>query len=273
MSLRGGRDRQAGRDLPRGQPSASPSNDSILPFPKCRNATLRKDIMRRTVAPAVGVLGLCAVIAVTGCQSPCPDASADGGGTITVATAPMGDDPTQVNPIEAFADLLEKETGRPVDVLDVPDYLSVVEAIRSDHVDFGIMSGFPSALVVNTGGVDALMAWNGDNKPVSTCLVLNDSPVKSLGAYAVRPQRSPTKPRVLDTSCPSTCSTNPGSTRAPTTRPSSRAVTGTASPPLSRGRYMPMQGDHAHRTRRADVPVRPRTVARRRSEPVYAEPC
>lgn len=136
--------------------------------------------MRRTIAPAVGVLGLCAVIALTGCQSPGADASADGGGTITVATAPIGDDPTQANPIEVFADLLEKETGRPVDVLDVPDYLSVVEAIRSDHVDFGIMSGFPSALAVNTGEVDALMAWKGDNKPVSTCVVLNDSLVKSL---------------------------------------------------------------------------------------------
>ncbi|MFB9285228.1 phosphate/phosphite/phosphonate ABC transporter substrate-binding protein [Pseudoclavibacter helvolus] len=44
----------------------------------------------------------------------------------------------------------------------------------------GIMSGFPSALAVNTGKVDALLAWEGSEDPVSTCVVLNDSPVQEL---------------------------------------------------------------------------------------------
>ncbi|MGW0172431.1 phosphate/phosphite/phosphonate ABC transporter substrate-binding protein [Rhodococcus sp. NPDC003322] len=136
--------------------------------------------MRRHTPTILGILGAGAlVVALTGCSSDSADTEASDG-TITIATTPLVDDPTQANPVEALADLLETETGRPVDILDVPDYLSVVEAIRSDHVDFGIMSGFPSALAVNTGEVDALMAWKGSDDPVSTCVVLEGSPVRSL---------------------------------------------------------------------------------------------
>lgn len=116
-------------------------------------------------------------LALTGCQT--AEATADDT-TITIATIPLGEDPTQANPIDALVELLEAETGYTVEVTDVPDYLSVVEAIRADHVDMGIMSGFPSALAVNTGEVDALLAWEGSEDPVSTCVVLNDSPVQEL---------------------------------------------------------------------------------------------
>jgi phosphonate transport system substrate-binding protein len=136
--------------------------------------------MRRLTLPAVGLLGI-AAIALTGCQSPSAEAApADSDAPITIATLPVGDDPTAVNPIDVFAQLFEEATGRTVEVIDVPDYLSVVEAIRSDHVDIGIMSGFPSALAVNTGAVDALVAFEGDGKPVSTCVVLADSPVQTV---------------------------------------------------------------------------------------------
>ncbi|MFF0818328.1 phosphate/phosphite/phosphonate ABC transporter substrate-binding protein [Rhodococcus sp. NPDC003318] len=138
--------------------------------------------MRRHTTPLLGLLGAGAlVVALTACSSDSADAEGSAGadGTITLATTPLVDDPTKANPIEALADLLEKETGRPVDIVDVPDYLSVVEAIRSDHVDFGILSGFPSALAVNTGEVDALLAWKGSDDPVSTCVVRADSPVQT----------------------------------------------------------------------------------------------
>lgn len=136
--------------------------------------------MRRLTLPAVGLLGI-AALALTGCQSPRADAAAaDPDAPITIATLPVGDDPTAENPIEVFAELFEEATGREVEVIDVPDYLSVVEAIRADHVDIGIMSGFPSALAVNTGEVDALVAFEGDGKPVSTCVVLDDSPVQTV---------------------------------------------------------------------------------------------
>ncbi|MEE2056751.1 phosphate/phosphite/phosphonate ABC transporter substrate-binding protein [Rhodococcus artemisiae] len=134
--------------------------------------------MRRHTITA-GILGLTALVAVTGCQATSTDTD-ESAAVIKIATTPLGDDPTQANPIESLASLLETETGRAVDIVDVPDYLSVVEAIRSDHVDFGIMSGFPSALAVSTGEVDALMAWRGDGAPVSTCVVLDDSPVQAL---------------------------------------------------------------------------------------------
>ncbi|WP_309064956.1 phosphate/phosphite/phosphonate ABC transporter substrate-binding protein [Microbacterium sp.] len=136
--------------------------------------------MRRITLPAVGVLGV-AVLALTGCQSPAAEAApADSDAPITIATLPVGEDPTAENPVEVFAELFEEATGRQVEVTDVPDYLSVVEAIRADHVDIGIMSGFPSALAVNTGEVDPLVAFGGDDKPVSTCVVLNDSPIRTL---------------------------------------------------------------------------------------------
>ncbi|GAT74578.1 ABC-type phosphate/phosphonate transport system, periplasmic component [Microbacterium sp. HM58-2] len=136
--------------------------------------------MRRVTLPAVGLLSVGA-LALTGCQSPAAEATpSDPDAPITIATLPVGEDPTAENPIEVFAELFEEATGREVEVTDVPDYLSVVEAIRADHVDIGIMSGFPSALAVNTGEVDPLVAFGGDDKPVSTCVVLNDSPIQTL---------------------------------------------------------------------------------------------
>jgi phosphonate transport system substrate-binding protein len=135
--------------------------------------------MRRFTLPAVGMLGI-AALALTGCQASGTAEAASSDAPITIATLPVSDDPTQANPIEALVELLEAETGREVEVTDVPDYLSVVEAIRADHVDIGIMSGFPSALAINTGEVDALLAWKGSDEPVSTCVVLNDSPIQTL---------------------------------------------------------------------------------------------
>ena len=135
--------------------------------------------MRRHFLPAIGLLGI-AAITLTGCQASDQSPAAASDAPITIATIPVSDDPTEANPIEALAELLEKETGREVEITDVPDYLSVVEAIRSDHVDIGIMSGFPSALAVNTGEVDALLAWKGSDDPVSTCVVLDDSPIQTV---------------------------------------------------------------------------------------------
>ncbi|MBO1751450.1 phosphate/phosphite/phosphonate ABC transporter substrate-binding protein [Actinotalea sp. BY-33] len=112
------------------------------------------------------------------------ETSTDGGaaddGIIRFATLPLTDDPTAETPIDAIVELLEAETGYTVEVTDVPNYSAVIEAIRAGHEDIGIMSGFPSALAVNTGEVDSLVAWPGDDEPVSTCLVLDDSPLHSL---------------------------------------------------------------------------------------------
>ncbi|WJL94919.1 phosphate/phosphite/phosphonate ABC transporter substrate-binding protein [Microbacterium sp. ET2] len=141
--------------------------------------TRKAALMRRTTLPLLALSGL-TVVALAGCQAAASASPGDGEGSsapITIATIPLGDDPSAENPIDALATLLEEQTGRDVEITDVPDYLSVVEAIRADHVDIGIMSGFPSALAVNTGEVDALLAWQGDDTPVSTCVVLDDSPV------------------------------------------------------------------------------------------------
>lgn len=142
-----------------------------------RKPALTKALPTRLTA--IALTGLAAV-ALTGCSASAEAAPADPDAPITIATLPIGDDPTATNPIDAFAELFEQATGREVEVIDVPDYLSVVEAIRADHVDIGIMSGFPSALAVNTGEVDALVAFEGVDEPVSTCVVLDDSPVQKL---------------------------------------------------------------------------------------------
>ena len=134
--------------------------------------------MRRSTIPVMGMLALTAV-ALAGCSANA-DAASTADAPITIATIPVSDDPTAVNPVEALVELLEAETGREVEVTDVPDYLSVVEAIRNDHVDIGLMSGFPSALAVNTGEVDALLAFDGTDEPVSTCVVLDDSPIQTV---------------------------------------------------------------------------------------------
>lgn len=138
--------------------------------------------MRPRALPALGLLALGTTVLLAGCSG---TASADAAGSdpdapITFATTPLGDDPGAENPIEAFAGLVEAETGREVEIVDVPDYTAVVEALRNHHVDIGFMSGFPSALAVNTGEVDSLVAWPGNDDPVSTCLVLDGSPLESL---------------------------------------------------------------------------------------------
>lgn len=136
--------------------------------------------MRARALPALGLLLVGAALA--GCSATAGEAATAShpDAPITFATTPLGDDPTATNPVEAFADLVAQETRREVEVVDVPDYTAVVEALRNHHVDIGFMSGFPSALAVNTGEVDSLVAWPGNDDPVSTCLVLDDSPLHSL---------------------------------------------------------------------------------------------
>lgn len=134
--------------------------------------------MRRFTVPLATIL-TATTFALSGCAGPATAVS-DPTRPITFATVPLGDDPTAANPIEVFAELFEESTGRKVEVREVPDYLSVVEALRAGHVDMGMMSGFPSALAVATGEVDALVAFGGDGKPVSTCVVLEGSPVTTL---------------------------------------------------------------------------------------------
>lgn len=136
--------------------------------------------MRSRALTGLGALTAGAALILTGCSGAAGDSAQAADAPLTFASAPLGDDPTAQNPIKVLVDLMEEETGREVEVTDVPDYLAVVEAIRGGHVDFGLMSGFPSALAVNTGEVDALVAWPGSPDPVSTCIVLEDSPLKSL---------------------------------------------------------------------------------------------
>jgi phosphonate transport system substrate-binding protein len=141
--------------------------------------------MRTRALPALGALGLGAALLLSACSGDAEaadsaPAASDPDAPITFATTPLGDDPGAENPIEAFAELVTAETGREVEIVDVPDYTAVVEALRNHHVDIGFMSGFPSALAVNTGEVDSLVAWPGNDEPVSTCLVLADSELESL---------------------------------------------------------------------------------------------
>lgn len=128
----------------------------------------------------LGALSLASLVALTGCAGGTASADDSAADVIRIATLPAGDDPTAVNPIEALGELITAETGMEVEIIDAPDYLGVVEAVRADHVDIALMSAFPSALAVNTGDVDALMTWPGSPDPVSKCYVLADSPIQSV---------------------------------------------------------------------------------------------
>ena len=135
----------------------------------------------RTRAPiAIGALVAASALVLTGCSSGSGGSASGNDDVIRFATLPLSDDPNAATPVETIAALLEEETGLTVEVTDVPSYSAVIEAIRAGHEDIGIMSGFPSALAVNTGEIDSLVAWPGNGDPVSTCLVLDSSPLRSL---------------------------------------------------------------------------------------------
>ncbi|MBP1327589.1 phosphonate transport system substrate-binding protein [Leucobacter exalbidus] len=136
--------------------------------------------MKTRTLLSLSALSLVSVIALTGCASGTAEADSPENDVIRIATLPTGDDPMAVNPIEALGKLITAKTGMEVEITDAPDYLGVVEAVRSDHVDMALMSAFPSALAVNTGEVDALMTWPGSSDPVSKCYVLADSPIQSV---------------------------------------------------------------------------------------------
>lgn len=136
--------------------------------------------MRFRLPLIVGSLAAGSALLLAGCSSPGADAAAADDDVIRFATLPLAEDPDTETPIDEITALLEEETGMTVEVTDVPNYSAVIEAVRAGHEDIGIMSAFPSALAVNTGEVDSLVAWPGLSEPVSTCLVLDDSPLQTL---------------------------------------------------------------------------------------------
>lgn len=140
--------------------------------------------MRSRSLTTLSTLTVLTALTLTACSSS-DSTAADGGGgddrVIRFATLPITDDPSEETPVEALRELLEEHTGYTVEITDVPNYSAVIEAIRGGHEDVGMMSGFPSALAVNTGEVDSLVAWPGDDEPVSQCIVLDESPITSLG--------------------------------------------------------------------------------------------
>ncbi|WP_106400726.1 phosphate/phosphite/phosphonate ABC transporter substrate-binding protein [Actinocorallia populi] len=133
-------------------------------------------------ARATGTAALAAVSALL--LSACGGGAAEGGedDVIRFATLPLSDDPgTATTPVDGIVRLLEEKTGMKVEITDVPDYTAVIESVRNGHTDIGIMSGFPSALAVNTGKVDSLVAWPGAaDEPVSLCFTLKGSPITSM---------------------------------------------------------------------------------------------
>ncbi|WP_291793853.1 phosphate/phosphite/phosphonate ABC transporter substrate-binding protein [Brevibacterium sp.] len=132
----------------------------------------------RAVLTACALSSAVAVLA-SGCASASGGTASDDD-VIRFATMPVTDDPSVATPVEELKALIEEESGMTVEITDVPNYSAVIEAVRAGHEDIGLMSGFPSALAVSTGEVDSLVAWPGTEEPVSSCIVLDDSPLTSL---------------------------------------------------------------------------------------------
>lgn len=135
--------------------------------------------MKSRSFPTVGAV-LAGALLLSGCASDTADGAPEDDRTIRFATLPVTDDPNAETPVAEIAELLAAETGYEVEITDVPNYSAVIEAIRAGHEDIGIMSAFPSAMGVNTGEVDSLVAWPGDDAPVARCVVLAESPIRSL---------------------------------------------------------------------------------------------
>jgi phosphonate transport system substrate-binding protein len=135
--------------------------------------------MTSRIRPLVGA-ALVGTLLLTGCSTGTADGTTGDDRTIRFATLPVTDDPGAETPVVELAALLEQETGYQVEITDVPNYSAVIEAVRAGHEDIGIMSAFPTAMAVNTGEVDPLIAWPGAGDPVSRCVVLADSPIESL---------------------------------------------------------------------------------------------
>ncbi|HEY4558230.1 MAG TPA: PhnD/SsuA/transferrin family substrate-binding protein [Enteractinococcus sp.] len=137
--------------------------------------------MRNFRTKAFGSLAIAATLALTACggSSEASDSGSEDD-VIRFATLPLSDDPTVDVPVDTMQELLAEYTGMEVVVTEVPNYSAVIEAVRAGHEDIGVMSGFPSALAVNTGEVDSLVAWPGTDDPVSTCIVLDESPLNTL---------------------------------------------------------------------------------------------
>src|SRR5690625_1685402 len=146
-------------------PATSPTNEGLA--------------MSSRIRPLLGA-ALAGTLLLTGCSAGAADGAPDSDQVIRFATLPVTDDPGAETPVVELAALLEEETGYKVEITDVPNYSAVIEAVRAGHEDIGIMSAFPTAMAVNTGEVDPLVAWPGDDAPVARCVVLADSPLQNL---------------------------------------------------------------------------------------------
>lgn len=138
--------------------------------------------MRRSFPKLLTSLAVASAVVLTGCggTSEATDQPAENDNVIRYASLPLSDDPNAAVPVEAIARLLGEYTGMEVEITEVPNYSAVIEAVRAGHEDIGLMSGFPSALAINTGEVESLVAWPGQDEPASHCIVLDESPLETL---------------------------------------------------------------------------------------------
>lgn len=136
--------------------------------------------MRSAMPKILSSLAIGSALLLTGCGGSSEASDEGSDDVVRFATLPLSDDPNVDVPVDDIQELLSEATGMEVEVTEVPNYSAVIEAVRAGHEDIGIMSGFPSALAVNTGEVDSLVAWPGTDDPVSTCLVMDDSELQTL---------------------------------------------------------------------------------------------
>ncbi len=122
-----------------------------------------------------------AVLALAGCSAPATaESGSDPTEPLVFAMPPGTDDPELATQVDTVAALIAEATGREVVVEQPADYLGVVEAVRNGFVDVALMSPFSTALAVENGSVDPLLAWEADQEPASYCLVRADSDIEEL---------------------------------------------------------------------------------------------
>lgn len=127
------------------------------------------------------LLGTAAVLllgTLTACGGESDAATADE--AITFAFPPGTEDPEQLAQIEPLADMIGEATGREVATESPADYLGVVEAVRTGHVDVAFLSPFAAAIGNQAGGLDVGLAWEAGDDPAGVLLARAGSDIEAL---------------------------------------------------------------------------------------------
>lgn len=134
------------------------------------------------------LLGLSALLAVVACTPPADTAQAKpAGAPLNIALVPSEDAEKMVQGFEPVRARLEATLKRPVNVLKVTDYTSVIEALRSERVDVAWLGPLSMVLAQQVAGAEplAIAVVEGKGESYHSLIVVPaSSPIQSVDDLA-----------------------------------------------------------------------------------------